>query len=180
MFFVYVRRGVNLGVKLTKRLQKVKTPSERLVTVYQIKATQDFTIVIYNGIDYQTEKIKKGDLGGYVEEGVILGENSWLHADSIIFGKSRFDGVTCGYVRIEDSMVDEGSIIGGRTIITNSTIGKSTTVAGTTSIKDSKVQNKALIIGTIIRESRVREGAVIKCAGTIVKDDVKGNRFSKK
>ena len=156
---------------------KVKTPSERLTTVYRVKATEDFNITIFNGIDYQTEKIKKGDLGGYVEKGVILGDKSWVHNDSIIFGKSRFDGVTCGYARIENSTIDEGSIIGDRTIITGSVVGQNTTISGTTSIKDSSVQDNVLIIGTIVRRSKVVSGSTIKCAGTIVEQEIIGNRF---
>ena len=168
-------RRDRLGVtKLTNINMKVKTPSERLATVFQIKATEDFEVLVFNGIDYQKEKIHKGELGGFVEKGVILGDNSWLHSDSIIFGNTRFEGVTCGYARIEDSTVNKGTIIGGRTIIVDSSIGEDATIYGTNKIKGSKIHDEAKIVEAIIRQSVITKGAVVKCAGTIKNETVQG------
>ncbi|MBR3132200.1 hypothetical protein IKG33_02220 [Candidatus Saccharibacteria bacterium] len=165
-----------MGIELTSKAKKVKTPSDRIAIVYQIRATEDFDVTIFDGTEYKVEHIRKGDLGGYVEKNVMLGRDAWLFKNAIIFGNSRFNGVACGFTRIDSSTINRGAIIAGRAIIISSFIGNSTTIAGTTSIKNSRILSGSLIVGTVIRFSKIHSGTTIKCAGVIAKEEVSGVR----
>ena len=158
-----------MEVRITDRTKRVQNAKGEFVTVYQIMAVKDFEVAVWNGKSkrFKLKKIKMGEYGGFVELGVVIGSKAWIHKNTIIFGKSRFYGVSCGYARIEDSIIHRGTIVSGRAIIRKSSIGHDVIISGTTSIFYSEVKDNSTIIGTILRYSKVESNLALKCAGVI-------------
>lgn len=153
--------------RLTRKARRVKKESGEVVLAYQIKAIKDFSITILEGKNLKTKRIKKGTLGGYAEACVNIADYAWVDQETILLGKTNFSGVTCGYARIENSDIGIGTIISGKAIISDSSIGEFVTISGHTSLKKTKVLDESIIVGTPVRNSKIGYNVTIKCAGAI-------------
>ena len=139
---VYMKGETKMFERKKYKLLKNDTIEYDGHTLYRIKYLKDFT-------DCRCVTIRKGTLGGYVENYDILdqSDNSSILGKSIVYGRSR---------------VARSSIVGGESIVGYSTIGSSYIGLGSTII-GGDIKNCKVVESTI-HNSHVYECTISDCS----------------
>jgi len=108
---------------LKNNIQRLEVNGETIV-VFQIKATQNF--------GKGRNKVRKGMLGGFVQNKENLGDNCWIRPGTIV----------CQNARILGAPVVENSLVAG-----NCTVMANAYVKGVKLMNNVRVSGKAKVIG---------------------------------
>lgn len=122
--------------------------------LYRIKALKDMSL----------SKVKKGDIGGFIESESNLSHEGecWIYDDSQVFGKSEIKD----NVRIKDRSKIKDSIIIGSSLIIAAQLDKckieDSMIGRTCYAYGSKIKKSRLLFGIIIYTSKIKNSEIGK------------------
>lgn len=126
--------------------------------LYRIRALRDITQYMCRFRGVILKDVKKGELGGYVENESNLSHEGkcWIYDDSIVYDKSViYDNA----IVMENSVVSDISMVHGESVILRkSTIDRFSEVSGKTLVDHSKIGN----CSSILDENIIRNSEIIK------------------
>lgn len=162
--------------ELMKETMEVEDPERGTVTVYRVKALQNFG------------NVKKEELGGFVESEMNLSQqgNCWVSHNAVVFGNAALfddccvkndarvygDAVLFDSVEVKDkARVYENVILRNHVVVSNNAVVRGgCMIYGNAKICDnSQVRGKAKVFGDVtIKDSSIIDGHAMLCDEVVV------------
>ncbi len=133
--------------------------NDREVTVYRIRATEDFTVEAWNGLRVFPKEIHAGDLGGFIEHERNLSQTGscWVSGKAVVLDEASVseDAYVSGWPRC--LIADHAKVYGKAKVCVASQVRDCAEVSGeawlygATTVKDHvKIKDSAHICSTTI------------------------------
>lgn len=151
-------------IRLTGQRQELPLSGGKSVTLHRIQALRDFHLT--------SASVKKGDIGGWVEDITTIQDGSWVADEAMIYEGSTVAGrsLVAGTSTVYGSTVRDGSIVmGDSTIHESELVGTSIISAFTTrsNVSHTRIDAGADIWDSVISMSLVKE-RIYAASSTVV------------